>query len=272
MLHSGGQGGMGKTTLLKMFEEDCQASAIPVSTFPLYFTGALPPVSWLSILDQTVERLGSEQFPKYTQLRRAYASNRENAVQTNTIYQTNIQHVHGAVHSGSGDIRSVTSGDVTSKTKNEGNPTRRSGYLSEKPSSQVDDQYSLTQLFFNELDIIPNPFQLVWLVDAVERLDDETQNWQIGIFAKIAEGKLDRLVLVAAGRDLLHLEPYWIDKVEEILVGNFSEETVFEIVQRKWPTEPEPLVKMSVYYLMQKIGGKPQELITELERFDIYWE
>lgn len=247
VLHSKGQRGTGKSTLLDMFKRDCQELGATV----LRFT-AKRPLDWQKMLDETVATLGKPHFPTYTQLRQTYADRNRSHTKHTTII-TNIGAVQGQVHTGSGDINSVSPETLSLEHPS----VERS---SEMPMSQEDIRVSLTQAFWQELSNIPNSHRLVWLVDQTEKLDGITQTWLIELFYQIAENKFENLVLVTAGQDLLCYEPYW-EKVEALHIGDFDEETVLvEFVQRIWANYPAHIQQLLVEKLMNVSGGKPIDL------------
>lgn len=250
VLHSKGDTGTGKTTLLEMFRQECQKSGATA----LRFTANLP-LDWQKILDETVATLGKLHFPTYNQLRQTYADRNQSHTKHNTII-TNIGTVQGQVHTGSGDINSVS----TETESSERPSVERS---SEMPMTQEEIRVLLTQTFWQELSKMPNSHQLVWLVDQTEKLDGITRTWLIELFYQIAEkNQFENLVLVTAGQDLLCHEPYW-EKVKVLHIGDFDEKTVLvEFVQRLWADVPAFMQKSFVRELMKVSGGKPLALTT----------
>ena len=68
VIHSNGEGGMGKTTLLSMFKGECKLKSIPVISF------AKRSVNWHDILKNTVLQLGNDNFPTFLKLSNEFSN------------------------------------------------------------------------------------------------------------------------------------------------------------------------------------------------------
>ena len=217
VIHSKGEGGTGKTTLLKMFENECANSSLSKPTIVLFFTAHNRFLDWQMILNKTVERLNPEHFKTYTQLRNAYAGSSKKAGKSKptVTYETHIHNVQGPVHTGSGDIKSTQISESISEQFREVDSP-------EGPPRQEDIRTSLTQAFLQDLKQHSEQIQLVWLIDTTERLDESTVAWLTDIYDQIADGNIEEIIMVVAGQNLVCYEPYWVDKIEELYIGNFN--------------------------------------------------
>lgn len=270
VIHSNGQGGAGKSTLLKMFENEYKNADLSLPTELIYFTpDSLSLIDWLAILDSTVEQLGKAHFAQYTQLREAasHAARHRGASTAGDdrivyVYETHIHQVQGSVHTGSGDIRTgnvEASGELMPQF-------HHLGRVDEVSPSPEEVRQQLTRVFLAELDKLPNLSQLVWLIDAAEKLDPATQEWLIELLWGIAQRKTKRLILVVAGRNRLRYEPHWVDYVVDLEVGFFTIDVVTQIILEYWPEHDERLCIMLAEVLLEKTKGEPQQTITVIER------
>lgn len=269
VVHSNGEGGLGKSTLLKMFEEECRKSNLPLPTEPMYFT-ADRQITWRKILSETFDRLGRKHFDRSSQLWLSH-----NAVDRvrNTFSQNNtqptsityIENVQGFVHAGSGDNNSgaVSIGAIGSEVGS----VQHRGPVEAALMSREDYRQQLTRVFLEELNIASQPRQLVWLVDKVENLDEETKAWLVEVFWEIVDQKTTRLILIVAGQERLRHEPHWLEHVVDLMIGRFTLETVTEILSELWPNDDIGHCTATAELLVRMTEGRPLEIRTEIERY-----
>jgi hypothetical protein len=261
VIHSRGEGGWGKSVLLQMFKKECVAYRAPTTEvffFDLSDTGA----DWESIMDRTARELGVEHFPRYLSAS-ATAYSRE-ARESLEGYE---------------EIYGQSSGSFVGPRRDFGETavlvTSRLFYdVGRLEQFQLD----VTELFLEELQAVPEPAQIVWLVDTKDWnwVEPDTQMWLIRVFRRIASGKLTKIILVAAGRSLLYSHPSWRGKVEELVAGCFDKSAILELlVLTGWIRRIEGNEKMCEAIaedLFRKTNGKPLDICTCLRRGQPAWE
>lgn len=270
IMHSEGKGAVGKSTLLMMFQDMCGVSDLSVPSYPLYFTAARL-VKWQTILDASVDALGHAFFRKFTALRKAYdtaikrgpITPRAGSGPTHIHQETHFHSpVTGPLHAGSGNIEMGKPESVTPDAAR----LSSSEYPTEPVMSYDQIREYLTTVFLQELVRIPDPLQIVWLVDTAEMLGEEEKAWLTEMFWQIVEGKADRLVLVVAGKEKLRCEPQWMAKVKEMPVSNFTEDIIVEILLDIWPADTDTRLHRGLArQLVDKCDGRPLEVRMEIE-------
>lgn len=252
LMHSEGKGGVGKSTLLKMFEDQCQAPLLKTPTACLYFN-AERFLKWQTILDKTARKVGTHYFPNYMAL--------------STQYNIQSSHKH-RVTSNNVQLESAfydSSGENSESSQTSSGKFGKANYAEEAPISTLEEvRINLIRVFLQDLNRISEPIQLVWLVDTAEKLDEGTKAWLTEIFWQIAEGDTERLVLVVAGRNRLRYEPQWIDKIADISLSIFSKDIIMEVLQ---PMGSSAHINLLADLLIEKSQGRPLEVITYLEDY-----
>jgi len=271
VIHSGGAGGVGKSTLLKMFEDECRAPDLSVPTIPFYFN-AERLVKWQDILDRTANIIGEGHFREYIQLRAIYDTLTKGGAFPTGLSPTLAQHVvhfygpvFGPLHTGSGDFAMERSTSVLPAF--ESLVGGSAAQVVEASLSLGEMQTHLTRAFLQALNGIQESLQIVWLVDTAGNLDDITKAWLIEMFWQIAECKTEHLILVVAGRKLLRYEPRWMERVAEMRLALFDEDIVLEILLEIWPDYDIIPLRMAASGLVEKSGGRPLDVITHIERY-----
>jgi len=244
LLHSNGEGGVGKSTILNMFEMGCQSDRLPCPTLPLAFN-AYRPLSCLDILNKTVRKLGRENFTHYSRLRDTSKERGQSSAYQSRSSMASV---------GEQEEPQIESTRQAEKTDEADSTTQ-----------QAEFRQQLTDLFVTEL--IELDQQVVWLVDTAERMNEETQQWLLGLIDQIANDEIENLVMVVAGRERWPYQPHWQRRIQELTVTHFSQDIVEEIIEDISPTTDNSMRKMLAHLLMVKTGGKPLELTMTLETY-----
>jgi hypothetical protein len=261
VMHSRGEGGWGKSVLLQMFKRECVGHRVPTTEvlfFDLSDTGA----DWKSIMDRTTRVLGVEHFPRYLSA-------------SSTVYSREARESL----EDSEEIYGQSSGSFVGLRRDFGETavlvTRRVSYdVGRLEQFQLD----VTEIFLEELQAVPEPAQIVWLVDTKDWnwVDPDTQMWLIRIFRRIASGKLTKIILIASGRSLLYSHPSWKGKVEELDACGFDKSAIPELlVLTDWIPHIEGNEKMCeaiANHLFEKTNGKPLDICTWLQHGRPAWE
>jgi hypothetical protein len=252
VIHSRGEGGWGKSVLLQIFEkESVDYQALPTEVF--FFDPSDTGADWLFIMDLTTRRLGVEHFPRYASARATIYSKepREQTVDYQEIYTQTAS----------------SSAEQQQEIGETFNVVRIQSSYSVERSEPI--QVDITKIFLQELESFPQPIQVVWLVDAVDRIDRDTQEWLINMFARIAQGTLTKVILVAASRHALYHHPSWKGKVQEIDVCRFEKSAIPQLLLHAgWIDRIEGVEKACeelAELLFKKTNGKPLDICTYLQ-------
>jgi hypothetical protein len=252
VIHSRGEGGWGKSVLLQMFERECATCRAP-TTEVFSFDPSNIRADWRSIMDRTARALGTEYFPRYF--------GTSATVYSREVKQRPVERV------------SSISGSPQDIGEAGGVVARRPVYAARRPEQL---QLNATEVFLEELQAVPVPAQIVWLVDAVDWIDRDTQAWLIKIFGRIASGGLAKVILVVAGRDSLYYHPSWKGSVEKLDVCRFDKSAIPELlVLTGWIPhieENERICEAISEDLIRKTNGRPLDICTLLQHGRPGWE
>jgi len=248
VIHSRGDRGWGKSALLEMFRQECEACESP-TTSVFFFEPSDTGADWKSIMDHTTRALGTEHFPRYLS---ASASAYSREVRESPA---DYGEVRGRVEFIASDLRQGT-GDIA------GVMIKQSFLGIERPERLLMD---ITEVFLEELQALPEPAQIVWLVDSLDWIDRDTKAWLIKMFGRIASQRLTRIILVVAGRELLHYHPSWKGRVAEIDIRPFDEEDVMELFSEVGWVGDIALYELAAESLVAKCKGRPLDICTQIE-------
>jgi hypothetical protein len=254
VMHSGGEGGWGKSVLLAMFKKECVACQSP-TTEVFFFDPSDTRADWKYIMDHTAEELDTDHFEHYLSASETayFREARESPVAYDEIYTRRV-----GTFSGRPQDIDEAAGVVTGRLL----------YGAGRPEQF---QLDITEIFLEELQAIPEPAQIVWLVDTRrwDWIDRDTQTWLTRIFRRIASGKLTKIILVAAGRNPLY-HPSWGGKVEELDARRFDKSAIPELlVCAGWIPQIEGNEKMCEALaedLFRRTNGKPHDICTFIKR------
>jgi hypothetical protein len=251
IIHSNGEGGWGKTSLLKIFDEECADCPSPL-TEALLFTPGDTGANWKLIMERTVRAVGESYFPRY----RAASADR-------------TAHDHGyslATHEEGIDTHD--SGDELWRTV--GGDTWSSDRL--RPLDGRSDQVRLTPVFIEEFQAAPKPEQFVWLIDAVEHLDDDTVIWLRKIFKHIVLGELQNTILVLAGRHRFNSSSFWGNHIKQTRLGPLNIPAVVDLLEQGGWDGTKQERRIVAKQLIEQTGGKPHAIRGLLDRMLIEQE
>jgi hypothetical protein len=253
IIHSNGEGGWGKSSLLKIFDEACADCPSPI-TEALLFTPGDTGADWRLIMECTVHALGESYFPRYR------AASAKGSAHDDQVFSYGMHNEE--------EVNTPEGSDVIGRTVGSG--IRSLSRLG--PAAGRSDQLRLTPIFLEEFRTAPKPEQFVWLVDAVEQLDDDTEIWLRKIFRHIALGELQNIILVLAGRHRFNLSQDWGDRINQIRLGPLNSSAVEDLlVQGGWDgTDQERRVWAE--RLIKQTGGKPHAIRGLLDRMLIEQE
>jgi hypothetical protein len=200
-------------------------------------------------MDYTARMLGTEHFPRYLSAS-ASAYSREMRESPADYVE-----VRGRVEFIASDLRQET-GDIA------GVMIKQSFY-----GIELSERFlvTITEVFLEELQALPDPAQIVWLVDSLDWIDRDTKAWLIKLFGRIASQRLTRIILVVAGRELLYYHPSWRDRVAEMDIRPFDEEDVMELFSEVGWVGDAALCELAAESLVAKCKGRPLEICMEIE-------
>jgi hypothetical protein len=131
------------------------------------------------------------------------------------------------------------------------------------PPEQFQEQ--LTDVFLEELFALPEPAQIVWLVDTIEATGPETQTWLSNMLGRIANQQTHEVILVVAGRKPLPYNDAWKDKVCELDLKGLPREAIRQIAEGRGMRGTERTMKKLVDLLEERTLGNPLSICSCLD-------
>jgi hypothetical protein len=248
VVHSRGERGWGKSSLLIMFCQKC-SECHPAFTQSFWFPAHEVLVSWESILDVTAHRLGLVHFPKYFALAQSMAYSKVGPLEMwRAVFR------YGGVGVSSAEYRTgeMRVAEISME------PT--AAYV---PPEQFQEQ--LTNVFLEELGALPEPAQIAWLVDTIEATGPETQTWLSNMLGRIASQQTHEVVLVVAGKKPLPYNDAWKDKVCELDLKGLPKEAIRQIAENRGMRGTERTMDKLAELLEEKTSGNPLSICSYLD-------
>ena len=248
VVHSRGERGWGKSSLLIMFCQKC-SECHPVFTQSFWFPAHEVLVSWESILDVTAHRLGLVHFPKYFALAQSMAYSRVGVLETwRAVFRYGGVGVSGAGYR-TGEMRVA---EISME------PT-----AVHVPTEQFQEQ--LTDVFLDELEALPEPVQIAWLVDTIEAVGPETRIWLSNMLGRIARQQTRKVILVVSGRKPLPYDDVWKDRVCKLDLKGLPREAICKIVESRGMRGDERTMEKLADLLEEKTSGNPLSICSYLD-------
>lgn len=248
VVHSRGERGWGKSSLLMMFCQECSKCA-PRFAQVFLFLNQEGPVGWDLILEVTARTLGLVYFPRYFALVQSMAYSRAGPAETRSAV-----FVYGGVGVSGAELRT---GEMhVAEISIERLPV----YVSPERF-----QEQLTGVFLEELEALPEPAQVVWLVDTIEAAGPETQTWLSNMLGRIASQQTHKVILVVAGRKPLPYDDAWKDSVWELDLKGLPTEAIRQIAESRGMRGDERTMEKLAELLEEKTSGNPLSVCSYLD-------
>jgi hypothetical protein len=291
VVHSRGKGGWGKSSLLVMFYQEC-LKCEPRLTKAFPFSSQEVPVSWDLILEDTARKLGRVHFPKYFALAQAIAYSEGGPLETplevltyaGTVvraghrivsmhheeFSTSLERMpqrvaEGSTHGSEQDEEHSISTKRMTGGFEAGTPSLREQYeefsmIRKIPTRVSPEQFwqrLLTDVFLKELGALPEPAQIVWLVDTIEATAPETRTWLSNMLGRIASQQTHKVILVVAGKEPLPYDDTWRDKVCELDLKGLPREAIRQIAESRGIRGDERTMEKLAELLEDLTSGNP---------------
>jgi predicted phosphodiesterase len=248
VVHSRGERGWGKSSLLRMFCQEC-SKCDPRFAQALLFLNQEAPVGWDVILEVTARGLGLVHFPKYFALAQSMVYSKAGPPETRSaVFGYGGEVVSGAEYR-TGEIRMA---EITMELVPVYGPTERF-------------QEQLTDVFLEELEALPEPAQIVWLVDTTEVAGPETQTWLSNMLGRIASQQTQKVILVVAGRKPLPYDDAWKNSVCELDLKGLPREAIRQIAESRGMRGTERTMEKLAELLEEKTSGNPLSVCSYLD-------
>jgi len=248
VVHSHGERGWGKSSLLVMLCQECSKYE-PSFTRTFLFPAHEVSVSWKLILTATADWLGALYFPRFSALLRSMLYSKAGPWAT---WRAGVR--YGAV-SASGLGYKTWEARVA-----EASIDQAPAYV---PPEELQEQ--LTDLFLEELAALPEPAQVVWLVDTIEAVGPETQAWLSDMIGRIARQETDKVILVVAGRSPLPYDKTWKSRVCEIDLKGLPRDAIRQLAQSRRMLGTERTIEKLVDLLEMTTSGNPLKICSLLD-------
>lgn len=256
VVHSNGDRGWGKSELLRLFYS-LAIDDTTRPTRPLFFDvvdTSITETSPLNIMDWTASAFGFENFPGYWRMSARLRASAD-PFDRDSGYASAVETMSTPL---------FTSGSVHSSRARGFTGSVRRNALYEESRESAEDR--VTNVFLKELESLDIPDQVVWLIDSVNWAGDGLRSWLCRVLDRIAQGHSNRLLMVVAGTDPLHLSPpgLWSLIVRQMEIPPFSEDDLLEPLKLlKLSNQPIGLLAMAGT-LIRATKGKPMEVCAEL--------
>jgi len=240
--------GMGKTWLISNFQRECSRRRIPCALIDFSSSRVC---DYIAILRSMRDSLGAEHFNSFTTLVNQYYSRPNLPWRETDVADSSSVEISGSTLDSS-RIESVAGHDII-----------RDNFIvfagPSLPPHIIRDR--LTTEFRRCLIAFVNSLSIgdcvVWLFDSFEKADPETRDWLRDEFlCKIREGEVNRLVVVIAGQEVLHLAMEWNHVALRCSLEPFSPQDYHDYLRVK----RFPLPKENIRALHRRFQGRPLDL------------
>lgn len=265
IIHSCGEGGWGKSYLVKMFLAECGAAPEPAPV-TLYFDPGDNGADRRLIMDRTVRAVGEQHFQRYLGLQRGLAPGA--AGEAYREAPAPAAELGERTPAADPDTGPAALGPAMGEAVREAAAGAGPSSGSAPPRYGEPSAQDLIEAFFEDLRAVPAGRSLVWLVDSAQDLDRETVLWLQRVFGRIATGQAPGLILVVAGREQLPTRPGWEERVAVIDLRRFDREAVIELMDSMGlgDSVAGPLFESYYELLVDKTRSKPLEIVAQLQK------